>query len=236
MLGQSLHDLNKDLPCINKQYNIYAHAVYDSLRTTASEGNVQSAINNANKMFAPICISFKLCEMDTVFNYNYNILVPGAELSEISTLYVGQNRINLYIISDTLLNENVGGLCAGNVGGINNGNIYLKSIGSLTHELGHFFGLAHTFAIGDELVDGSNCETAGDRICDTPADPYVPFEEKEDYILDCIFISLKQDANGQFYQPDVGNIMSYYKCNCGFTRGQYLRMANNYFNAVKKHW
>lgn len=35
---------------------------------------------------------------------------------------------------------------------------------TLTHELGHFFNLDHTF----ESCDGSNCATSGDLICDTP--------------------------------------------------------------------
>jgi hypothetical protein len=36
---------------------------------------------------------------------------------------------------------------------------------TLTHELGHFFNLAHTF----QACDGSNCASSGDRVCDTPA-------------------------------------------------------------------
>lgn len=36
---------------------------------------------------------------------------------------------------------------------------------TLTHELGHFFNLNHTF----QACDGANCATSGDRVCDTPA-------------------------------------------------------------------
>ena len=35
---------------------------------------------------------------------------------------------------------------------------------TLTHELGHFFNLRHTF----QSCDGTNCATSGDRVCDTP--------------------------------------------------------------------
>ena len=35
---------------------------------------------------------------------------------------------------------------------------------TLTHELGHFFNLDHTF----NGCDGANCATSGDRVCDTP--------------------------------------------------------------------
>lgn len=35
---------------------------------------------------------------------------------------------------------------------------------TLTHELGHYFNLYHTF----QACDGTNCSTSGDRVCDTP--------------------------------------------------------------------
>jgi hypothetical protein len=36
---------------------------------------------------------------------------------------------------------------------------------TLTHELGHFFNLAHTF----QACDGTNCTNTGDKVCDTPS-------------------------------------------------------------------
>jgi len=36
---------------------------------------------------------------------------------------------------------------------------------TLTHELGHFLNLSHTF----QACDGANCATSGDRVCDTPS-------------------------------------------------------------------
>lgn len=36
---------------------------------------------------------------------------------------------------------------------------------TLTHELGHFFNLNHTF----QSCDGANCANSGDRVCDTPS-------------------------------------------------------------------
>jgi hypothetical protein len=35
---------------------------------------------------------------------------------------------------------------------------------TLTHEMGHFFNLNHTF----DGCDGANCASSGDRVCDTP--------------------------------------------------------------------
>lgn len=100
---------------------------------------------------------------------------------------------------------------------------------TLTHEMGHYWGLEHTFA-GPELANGSDCTTAGDAICDTPADPYMgpPLDQ---YLTDCIFTGMMQDPNGDWFDPDVGNIMSYYSgCRCHFSYQQYERMAQTYLN------
>jgi hypothetical protein len=39
---------------------------------------------------------------------------------------------------------------------------------TLTHEIGHWLGLYHTFQDGCEGGTASSCSTAGDRVCDTP--------------------------------------------------------------------
>ncbi len=110
---------------------------------------------------------------------------------------------------------------------------------TLAHEAGHFFSLAHPFSGWDcnpfnippytnpvevtftipcdggggssliELHDRSNCNTAGDHICDTP----------EDYNLglfwqnDCAENNSVKDINGEVIKPMTNNFMSYYT-NC----------------------
>jgi len=109
----------------------------------------------------------------------------------------------------------------------------------VSHEMGHvlFFWHTHhgTFDEGTgnecpELVNGSNGTTCGDYIADTPADPNIMFanynsceiiEDPNNYIPDF-------DANGDPYQPDTSNLMSYTYPTCmeGFTYGQKKRMKN----------
>jgi hypothetical protein len=112
----------------------------------------------------------------------------------------------------------------------------LSSVRVMQHEFGHYFGLPHTFeGSGAELANGSNCTTAGDLICDTPSDPYVDGDDPNSYVDgNCKFISMKKDANGQYYDPMVGNIMSYYSdaCVCGFTHDQYMKMAKTYLSKI----
>ncbi len=98
---------------------------------------------------------------------------------------------------------------------------------SLPHEFGHYFMLYHTHGKSntgstDELVDGSNCNSAGDKVCDTPPDPNLSGKVSED----CIYIGSGSDKNGMNYKPDTYNMMSYAPkvCRQHFTPGQYARI------------
>lgn len=39
---------------------------------------------------------------------------------------------------------------------------------TLSHEVGHYFSLYHTFHMTDECDEETNCNSQGDRVCDTP--------------------------------------------------------------------
>lgn len=103
---------------------------------------------------------------------------------------------------------------------------------TLAHEIGHFFSLFHPHLGWDsqpyemsihgnpvtattpgggstELVDRSNCETAGDMLCDTPPD--------YNFALlwnGCNFTPNIQDPNGDAVDPDESLIMSYFDDDC----------------------
>jgi len=238
--GQSSFYFNQDLPCVNKQFNIFVHAVNNMDYETVTEEEVKKAIDYANEKFAPICISFKFCEMDTVFDYNFNRLDEG-EKKKLSVLYTQYNRINLFALSKsgTLYRSFLKQATFGSIDSINNSNIFIRDIVGLPQALGIFFGLSYTFeGNGKELVNGSNCITEGDKICDTPADPYTLFNNPGAYVSgDCIYRFVQQDKNGDYYLPDVTNIMSiHYHCHCKFSIEQYKKMAENYYKATKKHW
>ncbi|MBC8265780.1 MAG: hypothetical protein H8E84_02330, partial [Flavobacteriales bacterium] len=116
---------------------------------------------------------------------------------------------------------------------------------TIVHEVGHYFSLYHSHGktncgTTDELVNGSNCATAGDDVCDTPADPNLQLSSTGsgcgsttwvNNTTSCSYTGTFTDANGDSYSPDPTNIMSYSlkSCRTNLTAGQYNR-AN--FSAV----
>ncbi|MEO8066553.1 MAG: hypothetical protein ABI599_02555 [Flavobacteriales bacterium] len=94
--------------------------------------------------------------------------------------------------------------------------VFLRGTGNvpvIAHEVGHALGLMHTHdtVFGAELVDGSNCTTAGDLICDTPAEP----DLSQPGLVDpwtCTYIGTITDGNGDPYTPMPTNVMSYSAC------------------------
>lgn len=226
-----------ELPCLDKRFSILVHIVRDSLgEPNVTEADIQAEVDGVNDYFDDICVSFEICEFRYIDNFQWDTLeeLGGIEWNQMLTAHHEAFRINVFYVQHIIEPAGVAGFAP--LGGINNtsgdGICVTKPGGALLHEMGHYWGLPHTFETGNglELVDGSNCQTAGDGFCDTPADPYVAFDPSSDYETDCIFTAQLQDANGDWYDPDVGNVMSYYDCACHFSYEQYLHMANTYSN------
>lgn len=232
-----------DLECLNKEYQVSVHMVMDSLGNTIERSEIESALSWTNQVFAPICVSFSVCEVDTIFDYSFDSIPNEDERMEFYVRQHDFNRINIYAFTDLW----VGGAAACGLGALGQCNSrpnatihYAKGCGggTMAHEMGHVFGLYHPFesSNGMELVDGSNCATTGDLVCDTPADPYVENSNITYLGEECEFIYQGRDANGQFYTPQTGNTMAYYCGGCGFTKGQFLRMLEIYHTTNLKNW
>lgn len=238
--AQDLHTLDKELPCLNKTFSIYYHVTLDSLRQTSwTPEDMQSAVDQTNRYFAPICTQFEICKIDTLENWSWDSLSRDYRVDEINRLFYQENRINIYLVNRFDDPTLCGFAQTPGIDNPANAKIYLKTgcASSLPHEMGHLFGLLHTFeGSGVENVNGSNCDLVGDLVCDTPADPFIEGTMIQWLGENCEFIYTGTDINGDFYQPNVGNIMSYYGCDCGFTRGQYIKMANTWLDSDRKMW
>ena len=241
IFAQDLRTFEAPVPCVDKTFTIVAHIVRDSFgMANVEEQDILDALESADSMFNPICVNFEICEFRYIDNFQYDF-IDGNDWEEMQVQFHVARRINMFFVDDFETNDvNACGFAGlGQIVNLESDGIVVKKNECMTartiaHELGHYFGLMHTFeGSGDELVNGSNCETAGDLICDTPSDPYIINDPIESYIdvgEGCRFINERLDANGQYYSPHVGNVMSYYpeECGCGFTSEQFRLMANTY--------
>lgn len=252
--AQQLHTKQAPLPCLDKQFSIVAHIVLDSLgQTNIEEEDILAGIDTLNQYFAPLCVSFEVCAFRIIPNFQYNALEGLNEWEELQVVYHQKNRINLFFVEEIAFAPlECGYTDNGSIAVLDQDGIaVLKACvteqpKSITHEMGHYFGLLNTYEGSSEpadmeLVDGSNCDTAGDGLCDTPADPFVLedlFTTWVDVSLGCRFVYAVPDPNGQQYIPDVGNLMSGFPdaCKCGFTYEQYVRMAQTYLSADEAMW
>lgn len=191
---------------------------------------IKEAILDLNNKFYDANIRFVILDNVNYIkdSYHYDFNVNNEE--KLGRKYDVANVVNLYIANS--ISSGQVSLCGyayfppGNdrvlmtKSCINNGS-------TLPHELGHYFMLYHTHGTTntgstDELVKGTNCHIAGDRVCDTPADPNISG------LIDanCEYMGRIRDAEGDLYRPDPLNMMSYSikPCRKAFTVGQYKRM------------
>ena len=258
-----LHLRNINLPCIEKNFNVYVHLSVDSTTRQPFLGtkDVDRLMEDVSEFFEPICASFTACEINVIENYTFHEVVDTQRLLELEILFGKPRRLNVYILG-TIPNASCGTSTYYGIHKEAGESIFLETAqcadglaGQLAHHLGHYFGLTDTYHGNDiELVDDPNCAVVSDSICDTPADPFGIFLDipglyrdvlpdavflnervtREFFVRNCEFILEHLDPVGEFYQPQVGNIMSAYPCRCGFTNGQFLKMVDNYNSATNK--
>jgi len=180
---------------------------------------------------------------------------PGNNAEEILSSANNTDGIDIYFVDDLSSSvaraDDIGG-SALIVGGFPSANIFgdennqqipqtpLSWTKVISHEMGHVLYLWHTHhgtfdeetgSECPEYVNGSNSGTCGDYIEDTPADPNINRNVSIDtcaYEPDLDDEIPEYDQNGDEYQPDTTNHMSYSHPNCrvNFTPNQKTRMKN----------
>jgi hypothetical protein len=201
---------------------------------------LSEAIAMVNTAFEKIKTTFALYSLTYIDNYNFDEIRMGTNEQSMLAQYTIPNMIRIYIVNklfSTTGQEICGYTCYPSA---STDVILLKKSclngAFLTEQMGHFFNLYHTHetAFGSETVQRSNCSTAGDRCCDTPADPGLTGM----VTTECEYTGTGKDAEGTYYAITTHNFMSFspLSCRCFFSEDQYIRMINCLLKAKKHLW
>jgi hypothetical protein len=192
------------------------------------------ALRDLNQVWQPAGIQFFVYGGIDYINSDTHFNVPNVRANQDALRQVNPvaNTVNVYFTNladlcgqSSFTNDMFQGIlmdisCAG----------VASNTSSFAHEVGHYFDLFHTHetfpdSAGKptkiECPNGSNCSTAGDLICDTPADPNL-----DDKVNDsCSYTGSDAIPTGcgtTPYNPAPRNLMSYSTklCRTDITAGQ----------------
>jgi Pregnancy-associated plasma protein-A len=221
---------------VNNMVRVYFYIVSDDngSNAAATPTEVENEFNQMVNDYAPNNLCFANMGFRYIRSTNINNNINCDNPASYSALnpWLVPNCITVFF--QQVLNSNSGNGYGGNAYAIPNtfcsvatGNINQGR--TTSHEVGHCLGLLHTFEPnnGFENINGSNCATVGDQVCDTPSDPWARgacFARSGcNYTGNCV------DANGASnFSPPYNNIMSYWWLgSCvpnNFTVGQFTRL------------
>ena len=205
----------------------YFHVIRNTNGTGGvSYSSIQSAINMLNGDFSDSHIVFVWNGVvDYIDNSNYYNSTPSESIYNINNHNDG---IDIYLFRSDYNKPHglANGIGTGTelylIGSDNTSHLCTTHV--ISHEMGHILNLFHTHHgtfddVGEngndpyhckELVNGSNSDTCGDYIEDTPADPNLLGKVNSS----CIYTGTDTDVLGQPYSPDVHLIMSYTTPSC----------------------
>ncbi len=246
-----------------RQKSVTAYCVKVMLTVFANDDGTNLASSDFHQLrqfdamvaqYAPHDICFVLIGIRHINNTDLNDQDAETEESELNPFRVAGvfNMFTHRRVTDGTKIENgvpvpvvVGGTAyripnAGAYASLSKGNVEnWDDISTMSHEVGHTFGLIHTFepVIGLENVVRSgacaNCTMTGDLLCDTPADPdqsdsgYL-WANTTSQATGCLYSGTRVDncTPSVPFTPSTTNIMSYGRRECRnrYTAGQGERM------------
>jgi Metallo-peptidase family M12 len=212
----------------------------DGSNVAATETEVLRQISNMQSFYAPRNICFILTGITQVNNTDLNSQDTDSETIELSP-YLRSNHVTIFVHASLFSTSD--GSWNGYAYGIPNTFLSIVSgainstsnVSTLAHEMGHCFGLYHTFqartpAGGSTIRENvarsggcKNCDDEGDLLCDTNADRNI-----DDVLVSatsCNYLGSATDACGSNLLMTTTNIMTYGRRSCrdNFTSGQGAR-------------
>lgn len=225
---------------VTYKFPIQIHIVRQTNGTggiTAAQAN--QSIVELNADFADAGISFFDCAAINYINNSNYYNFEQTEEEAITDLYNVEGAINLYYFNRVKydFNGTLSDICGYAYFPLGFDHLMLRnscilSSNTLSHEMGHYFGLLHPHdtRYGAEAITRDannscyNCQTAGDQLCDTDADPNLNLLVD----INCNYTGTATGpCSGAQYTPQTDNTMAYSSGACAsvFTPQQNSRMS-----------
>ncbi|TKX21552.1 extracellular metalloprotease-like protein 1 [Elsinoe australis] len=213
------------------QVNLYVHVIVSQALTTPPKTLVEAKIATLNRNFKPAGFQFTIQGISTTVNANWAKDVDTAKAAKQAQLHRGNYQtLNVYMIEGA-----TSGLCSlptapdkplDQNGLIGDGCFVpwgpATEAATLTHEVGHWFGLLHVFQGGCGGSDG----------CDDTKPQEGPSYAKQSKAGDLGSCPAKEQCGGTGVQ-NVKNFMDYSDCSQEFTQCQRARMSTIWTNRRK---
>jgi hypothetical protein len=169
-----LLDTRNQKMVIDRSYTV--RVIFHLVRSESGKGGQDVAVipkimSNLQTIFMPHQIYFKNTGHDEIRS-DYLMAYINDKFDSLTRTNEVQDAINIYLLDDSTYNNGRASIPgrAFVIGGMKDRKPLVTSLG-LTHEMGHCLGLLHTYdAERLEKADGSDCDCAGDWVCDTPVD------------------------------------------------------------------
>lgn len=179
----------------------------------------EQSLDSINVYLNTVDLEVVLCSLNVVMDNNNVNPVPDLDGALMDSLWT-PGMINVYIPNTSNGFDSEGSSTT--IGGPFTNQDFLFMLGKgytyglLAHEIGHFLGLYHTFdnRFGYGRVDGTNCQSTGDLICDTPADPGLNRPDIDSTTCEWLAPGTLFDSNNDAYAPNTRNIMCYSPLHC----------------------
>jgi len=213
-----------------------------------SSEQLDAAMRNLNQMWRPVGIQFFIYgEIDYSIHDDDFYVLPNVDAKQDALRQVNAvpNTINVYFTNlqgiagqarftvshaqGVLLDYSV-------MSGYSSGFFDLEVF---AHEMGHYFDLYHTHEddFGIECPSGNNCSSAGDLLCDTPADPrlFNPIRVDPNCVYDNSAAPPANCGNTP-YNPLTNNLMSVARrpCRNQFTPNQISKVLQTLHGSDKR--